>query len=71
MDPRAAWLQKLGLERYSQLFSDSEVDFASVRLLTDQDLREIGVPLGPRKRLRQAIDELYSGTPGADCVPQN
>ena len=45
----AAWLRDLGLERYAQAFLDAEVTPETLPELTDADLRELGLPLGPRK----------------------
>jgi len=53
-----AWLQGLGLGRYAQVFDDNEVDLDAVRLLSEQDLERLGLPLGPRKKLLKAIAEL-------------
>jgi class 3 adenylate cyclase/predicted ATPase len=53
-----AWLRALGLERYAQAFSDSEVTADILTDLTDADLRELGLPLGPRKILLKAIASL-------------
>ena len=50
----AAWLRELGLERYVQAFRESEIDAAVLPELTDADLKELGIPLGPRKKLRRS-----------------
>ncbi len=57
-----AWLRGLGLERYEQAFQQSEIDAEVLPELTDADLRELGIPLGPRKKLLKAI----AGISGAD-----
>ena len=44
-----AWLRGLGLERYAQAFRDAEVTPEILPELTESDLRELGLPLGPRK----------------------
>ena len=41
--------------QYAQLFVDNEVDLATLRVLTDDDLKELGLPFGPRKRLLAAV----------------
>jgi class 3 adenylate cyclase/predicted ATPase len=51
----AAWLRQLGLERYEQAFQKGEVDPEILPELTDADLKELGIPLGPRKKLLKAI----------------
>ena len=50
-----AWLRGLGLERYEQAFQQGEIDAEILPELTDEDLRELGIPLGPRKKLLKAI----------------
>ena len=47
----AAWLRDLGLERYEEAFRESEIDAAVLPELTDADLKELGIPLGSRKKL--------------------
>jgi class 3 adenylate cyclase/tetratricopeptide (TPR) repeat protein len=54
----ADWLKKLGLELYAQQFAENSIDDISVlRHLTDQDLKDIGVPLGHRRKMLAAIAE--------------
>lgn len=57
----AAWLGKLGLDKYSRAFTDNDIDVRALRHLTDADLRELGVSLGHRKVLLAAIGELAQG----------
>lgn len=52
------WLQALGLEQYASLFLENEVDFATVQVLTDADLKELGLPFGPRKRILSAVADI-------------
>src|SRR4051812_3815339 len=54
----AAWLRDLGLERYAPSFLDAEVTAAALAELTDADLRELGLPLGPRKLVLRAIRDM-------------
>ena len=58
MDSVPAWLRRLGLERYVQIFADNDVDLEAIRLLGESDLEKLGVSLGHRKRLLKAIAEL-------------
>ena len=51
----AAWLSELGLERYAQVFRDSEIEPEVLAELTDEDFKELGIPLGPRRKLAKAI----------------
>jgi hypothetical protein len=57
MQQIADWLEKLGLRQYAQRFAENEIDVTVLRHLTDQDLREIGVPLGHRRKMLAAIRE--------------
>src|ERR1700753_2941081 len=52
------WLRSLGLGQYEALFRASEIDADILPELTDVDLKELGVPLGHRKRLLKAISGL-------------
>jgi predicted ATPase/class 3 adenylate cyclase len=52
------------LEKYESAFADAEIDVADLRHLTDEDLKEVGLPVGPRRRVREAITRLDSG-PGS------
>jgi class 3 adenylate cyclase len=63
-----AWLEKNGLGRYEQVLLDNDVDLRSLALLTDQDLRDLGVSLGHRRLLLAAIGELQT-TPAASPPP--
>jgi class 3 adenylate cyclase/tetratricopeptide (TPR) repeat protein len=55
MQQIADWLQKLGLGQYAQRFAENEIDVFVLPHLTDQDLKDIGVPLGPRRKILAAI----------------
>jgi hypothetical protein len=52
------WLRSLGLERYEAVFRDNGVDPDVLRDLSDQDLKELGVLLGHRRKLLRAIAAL-------------
>jgi len=54
----AEWLRSLGLERYAHAFRDAEVSTEVLPELTETDLRELGLPLGPRKIVLKAIQVL-------------
>ena len=60
MQQIADWLQKLGLGQYAQCFAENEIDVSVLRHLTDQDLKDVGVPLGHRRKILAAIAELGS-----------
>ena len=50
------WLTSRNLESLSAILIKNEVDIDVLFDLTDDDMREIGLSLGARKRLRAAID---------------
>lgn len=50
-----AWLRRHGLERYAPRFVEEEIEPDLLPELTDADLRELGLPLGARKRMLRAI----------------
>ena len=49
------WLRQHGLDRYAAQFEEHEIGVDILSTLTDDDLREIGLPLGARKRFMQAL----------------
>lgn len=58
----AAWLASHDLGAYAEAFARNEITLRDLPLLSDADLRELGLPMGPRKRLlaaaaRSARDE--------------
>ena len=58
MQPIADWLEKLGMSEYAQRFAENDIDISVLRHLTDQDLKELGVSLGHRRKMLAAIAEL-------------
>src|SRR5215831_14336494 len=62
MQPIAEWLEKLGLGHYTQRFAENGIDLSDLRHLTDQDLKDIGILLGHRRRILAAIAEFARPT---------
>ncbi len=60
------WLAQLGLDKYAGAFAENEIDLEVLPELTNEDLKELGVPLGPRKKLSKAIAAL-SGAAKTDA----
>jgi class 3 adenylate cyclase/predicted ATPase len=54
------WLRSIGLEQYAQTFRDNAIDADVLRDLTDDHLRELGLPLGARLKLLRAIASLVT-----------
>ena len=53
----------LGLGRYAQVFAENDVDFEVLPRLTDDNLKELGLTLGHRVKLRAAIETLSPDEP--------
>ncbi|XP_071687658.1 uncharacterized protein [Rutidosis leptorrhynchoides] len=51
-----SFLQDLGLEKYSITFQAEEVDMTALLHMTDEDLKAIGIPMGPRKKILLALE---------------
>src|SRR5215472_7114950 len=49
------WLGKLGLQRHEALFAANDIDFDALPHVTDQDLKDLGLTLGHRRKLLAAI----------------
>ena len=60
------WLASIGLSEYAQPFADNAIDLSVVRHLTEQDLKDLGVPLGHRRKMLRAIAELNPAAPTRD-----
>jgi hypothetical protein len=55
------WLRGIGLEQYAQTFRDNAIDADVLCDLTDEHLREVGLPLGARLKLLRAVAALSTG----------
>ena len=63
------WLEKLGMSEYAERFAESDIDTSVLRDLTDQDLKELGVSLGHRRKMLRAIAELGSALVAPSATP--
>ncbi|MGE3742139.1 MAG: adenylate/guanylate cyclase domain-containing protein [Geminicoccaceae bacterium] len=54
VDDLARWLEKLDLGKYAEVLAQHEVSVRDLPHLTEDDLKELGLPLGPRRRLLAA-----------------
>ena len=68
MQQIADWLKKLGMSEYAQCFAENGIDFSVLPHLTDQDLKDIGVLLGHRRKMLAAISGL-AGVASATSEP--
>ena len=60
MQQIAEWLEKLGMSEYAELFVANRIDLSVLPELTDQDLKELGIVLGDRRKILRAIAGLNS-----------
>ena len=51
------WLEKLDLGQYAERFAENEIDVSVLPHLTDKDLKDIGIPLGHRRKIFAAINQ--------------
>ena len=63
MQQIADWLEKLGMSEYAERFAENKIDVSVLRHLTDQDLKDIGVALGHRRKILAAIAEFAGAAP--------
>ena len=61
MSDLLTWLEGQGLSKYAGVLADNEVDFEILPALSEHDLEKIGIPLGPRKKLLNALAGLRNG----------
>ncbi|KAI4319314.1 hypothetical protein MLD38_032927 [Melastoma candidum] len=50
------FLRSLGLEKYSITFQAEEVDMTALLHMNDDDLKALGIPMGPRKKILLALE---------------
>jgi class 3 adenylate cyclase/tetratricopeptide (TPR) repeat protein len=62
-----SWLSDLGLDRYLSAFIEAEIDFETLPDLEEEDLKELGLPLGPRRKVWAAIKRF--GEPSLTPAP--
>ena len=63
------WLESMGLSEYAQRFTENGVDLSVLRDLTEQDLKDLGVLLGHRRKILRAIAELEDEVRFKSAVP--
>src|SRR3981081_4666569 len=62
------WLTSIGLAEYAQRFGDNAIDLSVIRDLTEQDLKDLGVLLGHRRKILRAIAELDGVAPAGTAT---
>jgi class 3 adenylate cyclase/predicted ATPase len=63
-----SWLVRLGLAKYADVFAQNEIDLDTVRHLSDDDLKELGLPIGPRRKVMAAVIALSEAGSRADVA---
>ena len=63
MQQVADWLQKLDLGEYVERFAENKIDISVLLHITDQDLKDIGIPLGHRRKILAAINQGVASIP--------
>ena len=63
MQQVADWLQKLDLGEYAERFAENKIDISVLPHITDQDLKDIGIPLGHRRKILAAINQGVASIP--------
>ncbi|XP_047319043.1 phospholipase DDHD2-like [Impatiens glandulifera] len=48
-------LNSLGLEKYAVFFKAEEIDIATLKQMGDRDLKDLGIPVGPRTQILLAV----------------
>src|SRR5262245_38784507 len=60
MNDLEEWLASLDLGEYARRFAENGVDLSVIRDLTENDLKELGVLLGHRRKMLRAIAEMQA-----------
>jgi len=63
------FLNSLGLNKYVATFKEQEIDLDVARKLTEDELKELGLPLGPRKKFLEAIQNRASSSSSSSSSP--
>jgi class 3 adenylate cyclase/tetratricopeptide (TPR) repeat protein/ABC-type transport system involved in cytochrome c biogenesis ATPase subunit len=64
------WLAELGLGKYVSAFAEAEIELTDLIHLTDDDLKELGLPMGPRRRAIDAIGRVNAGSESHTSEPE-
>ena len=68
MERIADWLAKLDLGQYAQRFTENAIDVSVLHYLTDEDLKELGLPLGHRRKILAAINQSAESIEALDAA---
>ena len=65
MSDIGTWLKGLGLDQYAEPFAANDIDLEVLSHLFDDDLKELGLSLGHRRKLQAALADAI----GAGATP--
>ena len=49
------FLEGIGLRRHLQIFMENEVDLETLRMFSETDLQDLGLPKGPRVKILRML----------------
>jgi hypothetical protein len=55
--PLQLFLMSVGLSEFISCFVNEQIDLQALMLLTEDDLKTLGLGMGPRKKLLKAIND--------------
>jgi len=67
-DDIGRWLEDIGLSKYADVFAENEIDSTVLPDLSEADFEKIGIPMGPRKKMLRAIEELNVAAQGTEST---
>jgi len=59
------WLEDLGLGEFAEVFEREDIDLDALQHLSDNDLKELGLTMGPRRKVLAAIEDLVPAAKSA------
>src|SRR5260370_8007204 len=68
MSDLIAWLDGWGLKQLGPRLAEQDIDLDALKYLTEEDLKELGLTIGLRRRLSHAIEEGFR-RPAPALVP--
>ena len=69
-DDIVQWLGELGLGQHAQTFAENGIGLDVVARLSDDDLKELGLNLGDRRRVQSAVETLAGAGPTGTVVTE-
>ncbi len=67
-DDIGRWLEDIGLSKFADVFAENEIDSTVLPDLSEADFEKIGIPMGPRKKMLRAIEELNVAAQGTEST---